>query len=299
MNKDILINFGTNEKGEEVASTLQHVGNMKIVGGLGKTTLILNILNQLVKQTTNEELQMFIFDSKNGEYRSFEGDAHLIENPIIKVSDMEKAIEDVVHMIEQRTRKYHEAGVENIDEFNEKQKKEHKQTMKRIVVVFDNFDAMNLDNNDFLRDLLYILPVSVQYGVHFIIAMPDPRPCTFPLAFQTLMDTHITFQTVKFDGAYQMSIGILKPNLCYESVGEEIGDALIRFSDEEKPTFFHVPKTQNQNIDNRELFYENAELKAFLQTVMKSLDCTSNFARNIIRVNEDTKSQILEHLDEK
>lgn len=135
--------IGKNLQDETIYLDIQKAPHTLIAGatGSGKSVLLHNILHGVTKQMTPDQLKLILIDPKRVELTSYAKVEHLDGSKVIYERDGAiRALLALVDTMEERYEKLEEAGVRDIDEYNEAYHSGTKDRHLRfILVVIDEF----------------------------------------------------------------------------------------------------------------------------------------------------------------
>jgi len=142
--------------------------------GTGKTTLINNIILGIAKKYTAKEVKLFLMDYKQGvEFQVFENHPNcerlFLDNTNIDAAN--DLISEFSGLIEQRSVQFKEAGVTNIDEYNQRNPDN---LIPRVILIIDEvhrlFSGNFKDQSRFEQQLVKVVKQGRSYGIHFIMS---------------------------------------------------------------------------------------------------------------------------------
>ena len=150
----LTLGLGLGTGGEVAAADLAKMPHLLIAGstGSGKSVCINSVIASIIMQNSPWEVRMLLIDPKRVELTPYNGIPHLIEPVIVEV---EKAVLMLKGMIQEMLRRYkifEEAGVRNIEGYNEKLPLDQK--MPLLVVAVDELaDLMMSASSDIERSI--------------------------------------------------------------------------------------------------------------------------------------------------
>lgn len=196
---ELTLPLGRDVSGKAVVSALDDMPHLLIAGatGSGKSVCMNTFLTALLYQNGPDQLKFILIDPKRVELVPYNGIPHLL-TPVI--SDSEKALQALRWCVAEMGRRlqiFSEAGVRNIDEYNEKQMEEEN-VKPRIVVVID--ELADLMMRQYRRDtetmVARIAQMARAVGFHLIIATQRPSVDVITGIIKANIPTRIAFRTV-------------------------------------------------------------------------------------------------------
>ena len=191
--------LGRDVSGSGVVASLEDMPHLLIAGatGSGKSVCMNTFLTALLFQNAPHELKFILIDPKRVELMPFDNIPHLL-TPVI--TESEKALQALRWAVAEMGRRLHrfsEAGVRNIDEYNEKQMEEE-DVIPRVVIVID--ELADLMMRQFRRDtemmVARIAQMARAVGMHLIIATQRPSVDVITGLIKANIPTRIAFRTV-------------------------------------------------------------------------------------------------------
>ncbi len=173
----LVVALGRDIGGDPVLCDLAKMPHLLIAGttGSGKSVCINTILNSLVFRCTPEDVRMILIDPKEVELKNYNVLPHLL---IPVVSTPEKAagaLAWAMGEMNDRYRRISDAGVRDIDGYNENRPADA-EPMPRIVVVVDELaDLMLSQKKRDIEDRIASLAAKARAaGIHLIVATQRP-----------------------------------------------------------------------------------------------------------------------------
>lgn len=171
----LTLGLGLGTGGEVAAADLAKMPHLLIAGstGSGKSVCINSVIASIIMQNSPWEVRMLLIDPKRVELTPYNGIPHLIEPVIVEV---EKAVLMLKGMIQEMLRRYkifEEAGVRNIEGYNEKLPLDQK--MPLLVVAVDELaDLMMSASSDIERSITRLAQLGRATGIHLVVATQRP-----------------------------------------------------------------------------------------------------------------------------
>jgi len=196
---NLTLPLGRGVSGDAMVADLCDMPHLLIAGatGSGKSVCMNTFLTGLLFQNAPHELKFILIDPKRVELMPYDGIPHLL-TPVI--TEAEKALQALRWSVAEMGRRLHrfsEAGVRNIDEYNEQQMEEEN-VLPRVVIVVD--ELADLMMRQFRRDtetmIARIAQMARATGMHLIIATQRPSVDVITGLIKANIPTRIAFRTV-------------------------------------------------------------------------------------------------------
>ena len=196
---------GKTTSGEIATLNLAKMPHLLIAGttGSGKSVCINTIICSFLYNATPEELKFVMIDPKKVEmtlYKQLEG-YHLLKMEDISepiVTSTENSILALRALEKEMDRRYNvlaEAVVRNIDEFNDKMRKNDEDIMPYIVLVVDELaDLMMMSAKDVEAPIARLAQLSRAVGIHLVIATQRPSVDVITGVIKANFPARIAFQ---------------------------------------------------------------------------------------------------------
>lgn len=148
------------------------------ISGSGKTTLLNNLIVGIAEQYTSEDIRLYLMDYKDGvEFQVFSEHPNC-EKIFLDNRDLDSAsrmLNDFRGAIGERGRLFREAGVKDIDGYNDVNEKdgERGKRLPRLLLIVDEVQCLLTDNssgryfNELLKD---VVRRGRAFGVHIILS---------------------------------------------------------------------------------------------------------------------------------
>jgi len=165
--------LGKDISGNSVVAALEHMPHLLIAGatGSGKSVCLNVIILSLLFRNTPDECRLLLIDPKVVELNHFSGVPHLMAPVVTDAKKAAGALRGILRTMEDRYRVFAQAGVRDIERYNE----QADEPMPKMVVVIDE-----------LADLMTVAPVEVEEsicrlaqmaraaGIHLVVATQRP-----------------------------------------------------------------------------------------------------------------------------
>ncbi len=191
--------LGRDVSGAAVVAPLNDMPHLLIAGatGSGKSVCMNAFLLSLLYQNAPHELKLILIDPKRVELMPYDGIPHLLTPVITEAERALQALRWAVAEMGRRLHRFSEAGLRNIDEYNEKQKEEEG-ILPRVVIVID--ELADLMMRQYRRDtetmVARIAQMARATGLHLVIATQRPSVDVITGLIKANIPTRIAFRTV-------------------------------------------------------------------------------------------------------
>lgn len=199
----LTVALGLDVSGKPAVVDLGKMPHVLVAGatGSGKTVLLNAFIASLLFRTTPEEVRLLLIDPKRVELIQFNGVPHLLTPVIVEPEKVVSALKWAIEEMERRYKLFAEAGVRNIDSYNELS---GFTALPYIVIVVDE-----------LADIMLVAPVEVEdticriaqmaraTGIHLVVATQRPSvdvltglikaniPCRISFAVSSMVDSRV------------------------------------------------------------------------------------------------------------
>ncbi|MEA3419324.1 MAG: DNA translocase FtsK 4TM domain-containing protein [Campylobacterota bacterium] len=173
----LTIALGKDIVGKPFITDLKKLPHLLIAGttGSGKSVGINAMLLSLLYRNDPEHLKLILIDPKMLEFSIYNDIPHLLTPVIIEPKKAISALANMVHEMERRYKLMAENKVKNIDNFNEKMKKEGGETMPFIVIVIDELaDLMMNGGKEVEYSIARLAQMARAAGIHLVVATQRP-----------------------------------------------------------------------------------------------------------------------------
>ncbi len=171
------IALGMDVSGKPVVADLGKMPHLLIAGttGSGKSVCVNAILACFLLHDTPDELRLLLVDPKRVELTSYNGVPHLLAPVVVELDRVVGALQWVTREMDERYRKFHDAGARNLEEYNRAMKERGDRPLPVWVVVIDELaDLMLMAPDETERILTRIGQLSRATGIHMVIATQRP-----------------------------------------------------------------------------------------------------------------------------
>ena len=190
--------LGKDIAGRPVVSELAKMPHLLIAGatGSGKSVCINTIIMSFLFRTTPEDLRLILIDPKRVELTGYNDLPHLLGSV---VTDSESALENLYWAVKEMERRYellHDAGVRDINAYNEKATQEGElKKLPYIVIIIDEFaDLILTSGKDIELPITRLAQMARAVGIHLILATQRPSIKVITGIIKANFSARIAFQ---------------------------------------------------------------------------------------------------------
>lgn len=210
---NLSIIWGENVNGQPILADIMKMPHLMIAGstGTGKSVCINVLLTTLLYQNSPEDLRLILVDPKRVELSTYEGIPHLLTPVIVDTGKVVNALKWAVNEMDRRYRLLQEAGVRNIQSFNEKAKngktrkvldeetgKETKEPLEKmpfIVIMIDELaDLMATHSKEVEGIIVRLAQMARAVGIHLVVSTQRPSVEVLTGLIKANITTRIAFQ---------------------------------------------------------------------------------------------------------
>ena len=199
----LAVGLGLDVSGKPVIADIAKMPHVLIAGqtGSGKSVLLNSWLASLLFRTTPEEVKLLLVDPKRVELTQYEGIPHLLSSVIVEPKKVVSSLKWAVKEMERRYKLFNEAGVRNIDSYNEAA---GFSSLPYILIFIDELaDIMFFSPSEVEASICRLAQMARATGIHLIIATQRPSvdvltglikaniPCRISCAVASLTDSRV------------------------------------------------------------------------------------------------------------
>ena len=184
----LMFAVGQTVDGQAMVANLGKMPHLLVAGttGSGKTSLLNTIITSLIYRNSPDDLKLILNDRKGSGFAPFEGTSHMIA-PVL--TEPEQEVSSLIWAAKEMDRRFSkvfkEAGVSEIEEYNEKVATERikdGEKMPYIVIVFDELaDAMLTSAAKELENVIARIAVKGrQAGIRLVLGLQHPTVKVLP-----------------------------------------------------------------------------------------------------------------------
>ncbi len=169
--------LGKDIVGKPFITDLKKLPHLLIAGttGSGKSVGINAMILSLLYKNSPDNLRLVMIDPKMLEFSMYNDIPHLLTPVITKPMDAINALSNMVAEMERRYTLMSQTKTKNIENYNEKAKKEGYPTIPYIVVVIDELaDLMMTSGKDVELSIARLAQMARASGIHLIVATQRP-----------------------------------------------------------------------------------------------------------------------------
>jgi len=173
----LTVALGKDIVGKPFVTDLKKLPHLLIAGttGSGKSVGINAMLLSLLYRNDPDRLKLVLIDPKMLEFSIYNDIPHLLTPVIIEPKKAILVLENMVKEMESRYKLMAKARVKNIDNYNEKARRENLEEMPFIVVVIDELaDLMMNGGKEVEYSIARLAQMARAAGIHLIIATQRP-----------------------------------------------------------------------------------------------------------------------------
>ncbi|MEZ4635689.1 MAG: DNA translocase FtsK [Caldilineaceae bacterium] len=189
--------LGRDTAGAPVVNDLTKAPHMLIAGatGSGKSVCINAVIVSLLMHHGPESLRFIMVDPKMVELPGYNGIPHLIGKVITEVDQVVGALTWLLLQMDDRYQRFREAGVRNINDYNQKAaKKKDLESLPYLVLIVDELaDLMMTAPEDVERQLVRLAQMARATGIHMILATQRPSTDVVTGLIKANFPTRIAF----------------------------------------------------------------------------------------------------------
>lgn len=169
--------LGKDIVGKPFVTDLKKLPHLLIAGttGSGKSVGINSMILSLLYKNSPESLRLVMIDPKMLEFSMYNDIPHLLTPVITKPTEAINALSNMVGEMERRYTLMSQTKTKNIENYNEKSKKEGFEPFPYIVVVIDELaDLMMTSGKDVEMSIARLAQMARASGIHLIVATQRP-----------------------------------------------------------------------------------------------------------------------------
>ena len=173
----LTIVMGKDIVGKPFITDLKKLPHLLIAGttGSGKSVGINAMILSLLYRNSPDQLRLLMIDPKMLEFSIYNDIPHLLTPVITKAAQAITALNNMVYEMERRYALLSESRTKNIDNYNEKMKKQGGEPLPFIVVIIDELaDLMMTSGKDVEYSIARLAQMARASGIHLIVATQRP-----------------------------------------------------------------------------------------------------------------------------
>ena len=169
--------LGKDIVGQAFVTDLKKLPHLLIAGttGSGKSVGINAMILSLLYKNSPDDLKLIMIDPKMLEFSMYNDIPHLLTPVITKASEAINALANMVLEMERRYSLMSKTKTKNIDNYNQKAKKENMPTFPFIVIIIDELsDLMMTSGKEVEYSIARLAQMARASGIHLIVATQRP-----------------------------------------------------------------------------------------------------------------------------
>lgn len=173
----LTIALGKDIVGKPFVTDLKKLPHLLIAGttGSGKSVGINAMILSLLYKNSPDQLRLLMIDPKMLEFSIYNDIPHLLTPVITKPKQAIAALNNMVNEMERRYAAMADTRTKNIENYNEKAKKEGFEPIPYIVVIIDELaDLMMTSGKDVEHSIARLAQMARASGIHLIVATQRP-----------------------------------------------------------------------------------------------------------------------------
>jgi len=302
----LTIVLGKDIVGKPFITDLKKLPHLLIAGttGSGKSVGINAMILSLLYKNSPDQLRLLMIDPKMLEFSTYNDIPHLLTPVITKPKQAIVALNNMVAEMERRYELMAETRTKNIENYNEKIKKEGGEHFPYIVVIIDELaDLMMTSGKDVEISIARLAQKSRACGIHLIVATQRPSVDVVTGLIKANLPSRISYRVgQKVDSKIildQMGAESLlgRGDLLFTPPGSP---ALVRLhapwateEEIEKITDF-IRSQREPNYDKSFLVEENEEVNSGVRDTYEELDSLYEEAKNVVLTDKKTSISYLQ-----
>jgi len=203
----IAVPLGLDVAGKAKIADITKMPHVLIAGqtGSGKSVCINSWICTLLFRSSPDEVKLILVDPKRVELTPYNDIPHLLQPVIVEPEKVLSALKWAVSEMESRYKQLTEAGVRNIDSYNEKS---GFQSMPYIIIIIDELaDIMMSSPTEVEESICRIAQMARAVGIHLVLATQRPSvnvitglikaniPARMAFAVSSMMDSRVILDT--------------------------------------------------------------------------------------------------------
>lgn len=188
---DLAFIVGVDEINNPIYLSLSKLVHLLVAGttGSGKSVFMNTMIVCLIANYSPDELRFVMIDPKQVEMQHYNGFPHVGDGVITDMEDAEKALEELVNIMEERYTALREAGVKNIQLYNQKMEKK----MPFIVCVIDEYADLKDTHPEVESHIARLGQKARAAGIHMVIATQRPEAKIVSSRIKAVIPSAISF----------------------------------------------------------------------------------------------------------
>lgn len=289
--------LGKDIVGKPFVTDLKKLPHLLIAGttGSGKSVGINAMILSLLYKNSPDNLKLVMIDPKMLEFSMYNDIPHLLTPVITKPTDAINALSNMVSEMERRYTLMSQTKTKNIENYNEKAKKDGYEEIPYIVVVIDELaDLMMTSGKDVELSIARLAQMARASGIHLIVATQRPSVDVVTGLIKANLPSRLSYKV-----GQKVDSKIILDSLGAESLLGR-GDMLFTPPGTSGLVRIHAPWSKEDEIekvvdflkDQREVQYDMNFVKDKTNSSNSSSD-SSNDVTELDELYEDAKEVVL------
>ena len=301
----LTIALGKDIVGKPFITDLKKLPHLLIAGttGSGKSVGINAMIISLLYKNSPDQLRLLMIDPKMLEFSIYNDIPHLLTPVITKPKQAIAALNNMVHEMERRYELMAETRTKNIENYNEKVKKEGGEHFPYIVVIIDELaDLMMTSGKDVEHSIARLAQMARASGIHLVVATQRPSVDVVTGLIKANLPSRISYRV----GQRVDSKIILDQQGAESLLGK--GDMLFTPPGSTGLVRLHAPWSTESEIENivdfiksqrepnydKSFLVEESEISSSATETYEELDDLYAQAKNIILTDRKTSISYLQ-----
>lgn len=321
----LTIALGKDIVGKPFVTDLKKLPHLLIAGttGSGKSVGINAMILSLLYKNSPDQLRLLMIDPKMLEFSIYNDISHLLTPVITKPKQAIVALNNMVNEMERRYELMADTRTKNIENYNEKVKKEGGEHFPYIVVIIDELaDLMMTSGKDVEISIARLAQKSRACGIHLIVATQRPSVDVVTGLIKANLPSRISYRVgQKVDskiildqqGAESLlgrgdmlftppgAVGLVRLHAPW-ATEEEIENIVEFIKSQREPSYdksFLVEETQNGETSNTELSEDLDELYEEAKNIVLTDRKTSiSYLQRKLQIGYNRSARVVEQLEQ-
>ena len=320
----LTIALGKDIVGRPFITDLKKLPHLLIAGttGSGKSVGINSMILSLLYKNSPDQLRLLMIDPKMLEFSIYNDIPHLLTPVITKPKQAIIALNNMVTEMERRYENMAETKTKNIENYNEKAKKEGREPFPYIVVIIDELaDLMMTSGKDVEHSIARLAQMARASGIHLVVATQRPSVDVVTGLIKANLPSRISYRVgQKIDskiildqmGAESLlgrgdmlftppgATGLVRLHAPW-STEEEIEKIVEFIKSQREPDYdksFLVEETQTESSSSRETYEELDSLYEEAKNVILTDRKTSiSYLQRKLQIGYNRSARVIEQLE--
>ena len=290
----LTIALGKDIVGKPFITDLKKLPHLLIAGttGSGKSVGINAMILSLLYKNSPDQLRLLMIDPKMLEFSIYNDIPHLLTPVITKPKQAIAALNNMVVEMERRYHLMSENKTKNIENYNEKVKKEGGENFPYIVVIIDELaDLMMTSGKDVEHSIARLAQMARAAGIHLIVATQRPSVDVVTGLIKANLPSRISYRV-----GQKIDSKIILDQMGAESLLGR-GDMLFTPPGSTGLVRLHAPWSTEEEIENIVEFIKSQRMpnydKSFLVEETEGSSSTTESYEELDPLYEEAKSVVL------